>query len=339
MKLTLGEYYKIINHEIKVEKKEVFKYLDTPLELACKEIYRGYGKIQDKNNGIKNAISYFYISTDISANAMAGITNGNGVIKIHIGLVKFWEEIFFDNIHLNQHLNDPALINLNQSIRGIRQLMFKVSSIFTYYHEFAHIIQLKFSGRNNNFQEMYQNTKRSDHNQQLREFDADFYSTIQITNHLRANILEPLLESDGPKEDVKSIIEYILCFSIMSIQETIYNFQTIHSPIVINGSNTHPHPILRLILISSTLIDELVTYLRCSRVEMNLTEEKLVEIVEKTAKSVFPKENILKKIRLNAKEVNFDPEYYLSDVLRLIKSDPKFASYNILNYKPPRQNN
>lgn len=331
MSFDFNEYISLLNAKLNLKENEIFIYDNSPLKLACSLLYNGFYNIQVFFNTNNNFECYFYISSNKSANAGARIdSTGIGVVKINAGLVNFWFRSFIDNKRLNKCIENDRLNSLDKSIGGLGRFLFSMSSLFTYYHELAHIIQNEnHTNLPTVYQEKYLEIAKDNGHKQINEFDADVFAALKVTNHLASNLLQYFLEASKIDLSIENLIGDIIAFAIIGIEETFYNFQAIDSPIRVNENVSHPHPVLRLVMISTILTEELVPFAVKNNSEVSISKADLVKSVQNLRKYCFNKDSLLQEISKNVNNINFDAVYYLDDVTLKIKTRPEFATYHL----------
>ena len=271
------EYIDYISTNLRIDKSSIFNPSGTPLEEPWKLVMNGYLKILEKiisNWQIGNC--FIYISNKITPNAKATLTETFGVIEIHIGLVLRWKELFLENPNISPPSDSDNSID-------IRIEMFKVASLYTFYHELAHIIQ--FKGLNKlgiTISEEYSRKELYLPIQHLQEFDADIFSSLCVADHIIQNRFIPIpiiVENEQYIGDIislniLSIFQAILCFTD-SVSDLYYN------------KKSHPHPSIRNLIVSSQLMTQLLQFVLSRSKDIEIEEAKIIKAVFNWSHSLF----------------------------------------------------
>lgn len=235
------------------------------IENECFRVYKGISKLTDyliDNWGFPQI--YWFISTHISSNAGAllGKSNTVGIIKFHKGLILGKRNLFLGlNIHLNESWGQGRLFTINKLLNfSVEAFMFDTSVLFSYYHELAHIIQLKNC---NPFQRMIRVKKKPLEGRETRiktylEFDSDTFSTLMIADHFRINFIEKTIKNQGYTGN--SIGDLVAIF-VLPIYVTILNF-TGYDNEIIKFNGKHPHPRIRNIVCTIMAINQCIHFLK-----------------------------------------------------------------------------
>lgn len=236
-----------------LEKSQIENYPDS-------EFYKKYFKfcqdnleIQEINFGIKPAIFYFRNYNALNACAMkCGNHYAINICNYYFQTLKnrlINENFVFEKTEFENKFN-----NLTQNIPiDIGVLMFQCCTLFTYYHELAHLIQ--FKNKSDIF--LSENSKNSEFNLQdyVYEFDADLNGAQYVCFHIIEYIED--LEMVNNMQFIENIISLGLSsilisrllleeFKSDSKFENIYFYQ-----------KSHPHSLVRAIYILEHFINNI----------------------------------------------------------------------------------
>jgi hypothetical protein len=187
---------------------------------------------------------FFYYNKENYVNAKATCDNGNYIILISKDLIKrLYENIYskktiFSHERLTKYENLSKLINLN-----LNDLLFQSSTIFTYYHEFAHLVQKK--GGDFSFSENTENIFIPESH--ILEYDADLNGSQFVCAHI-INYYETLSSENQNAENLKNLLSIglagiLIIFLLLHYRELdddkrVYEFYL--------NKYSHPHSMIRI---------------------------------------------------------------------------------------------
>lgn len=270
--------YQKICEELKKNKvisaNDIFDFEYSPL----KDIYRNYFEYCQENliNYCQNydiQPARFYFHNEYAVNARAATKNGYFVIGVNMGTIQvpyrlFYEQndMFAENEILCEHFKELST-KINVSL-GF--LMFHLSTLFTYHHELAHLVQ-KSSLLKMGLTEQYAFLNNHMFNivKHVLEFDSDLHGADAICSKLLEHFKKLSPENQTGRNLVKllslgisSIFSYfLLCFNI---NQKIYYREF-----------SHPHPLIRI----SYVLDRFIRVASENLpINVNINPEKLVEL-------------------------------------------------------------
>jgi hypothetical protein len=236
---------------------EVFDYYATPYEDEFNEIFEFYFETLRIENEHFNFSPYFlFFRNNVSINAIAGKDNGYYFIGLNSGLI-INLIVHIKNMQFNIKKNSIPQNFINQLNTGLNNLLYQYALHFTLYHELGHLIQFSCDALDecdisNNNQEVMDSAFSL--NKHYLELDADTYSSLYLANHT-------LDYAQRTFENISSQ-KYILMTKICltSIILYIQSFFNINQPFYLR-SNSHPHPVIRIINASLAVINYINDFL------------------------------------------------------------------------------
>lgn len=275
----------------------IFDYSnDEYREDFAKLFYFGQGAFEKYNHyNIQPGTLVFNDTFEL--NARAGFVKDHYVIDYNMGTVWFT---------ITNFKNRPDLLDLPRMKRfknvdsvsdyPIHELWHQACVVYTYYHEFGHLIQ-KRSGLTN---AEWMNEENSLHNeyaqlQHVLEFDADVFSALCSGTHV-LQYLDKWL-------DGKTIEDYENFVGLMSGVLFIYlmSFPSMNRKLYFK-EYSHPHPIIRITIITF-LINDHVDQLLQKKIYKNIKIDK-----KNTLSIAFDVAEIL-AAELNLQFENFKIQY------------------------------
>lgn len=216
--------------------------------------------------GISNPI-LLYNNYD-SLNACARKSDNYNLIIFNRGLLL---------ITINEVLENERLKNFNTEFEmtarflniSIEKLIYQFTILFTFYHEFAHLLQYS-NDFSMNVSEDNEPTK-TDFFGHYKELDADAYSAIHLARHIN-------------EYAVKSFPENILTQGIIGItaifcSNLLYHlirFPSANKELYFN-ENTHPHTFIRILNIIAIIVQYINQDVNLIERKINITKEDLFE--------------------------------------------------------------
>lgn len=232
---------------------DVFYYQDSPL----KEIYDGYFQFCQENLSSHNVEfniqpARFYFRALLEVNANAGRSNGYSIIGVNMATIHHQHKIFDESDKLfktDQYLKLTYESFLSCLDKPIGIIMFQFTSLFTYYHELAHLIQ-KSPLLNEGLSEKYSENNSLEYSldKHLLEYDADLNSA-----HLTCFHLIEYWQGFDLKNQTQSNFEKLLSIGIASIFSYLMLFFTNEGDIYYK-KGSHPHPLIR----TTYILDEII---------------------------------------------------------------------------------
>lgn len=209
----------------------------------------------------------FYINNSTNFRALAWRKNKLGVVNISPGVVKYLiENIKNDQTNLSKILSG-SINRDTQFIEGINDFMYIYTMHYIIYHESAHLIQNQ--NRNDqaaiDFDESQEKSETFDFHIHALETDADEFAALSMAEHLvqyfqQVNEKNFILSSNN-------VNDYIVS-GLTPIMLTMIEQQPHFSQFYIREMK-HPHPAIRLIYMSMTIIEYLnQAYIKPSRMKL-----------------------------------------------------------------------
>jgi len=197
---------------------------------------------------INKAIFYFVLSENLDAFA-ASDANGYKIIGITIGAFTQLRGMFMNGPILDDHRLKGFLDVQEKSSELLQVLMYQTCEHFIFYHELGHLIQGNVSGKVK-FTENVTVNKGTVMNDHMSEVDADMYATNFIAQHIFQYI------SSNCQTMSSHEIEYIIAISSAALFILFLSFPGADQGVYYEES-THPHSIIRIVLVVSSIIDGL----------------------------------------------------------------------------------
>lgn len=231
LRFPIGEFFDLEFSPHAEEYLDVITFYDTTLQN-----YALYGIVP----------AFIYFNNYTSRNAKAGILNGNYLISMNKGLIFWLIKSFKDEPRIDE-IDIPLFNRLRPHLDvPISKLMYQMSVHFTFYHEMAHLIQQSdIIGLN--LEEIPIENAEYDETKHLLELDADEFSSLCLGSHA-LQYLQKLFGEGG-----KPVLEALLIILNVPIILYVLSFYT-------NGKDfylremSHPHPAIRLMLITLTIV-------------------------------------------------------------------------------------
>lgn len=242
--------YKAVTEELIKENvlpwNDIFDYQFAPL----KAIYENYFEYCQEYltkycQNYEIQLARFYFRNGNSVNARADRKNGFFIIGVNSGTIRETYNLFYDQNKIFD--NDEQLVKefteLSEMINiPLGFLMFQLSTLFTFHHELAHLVQkspLLNIGLNEKYGSLV--NKNSIIERHVLEFDSDLHGADAVSSQILLNFKKLPTEFRNAKNLVKLLsigiatiyIYFILCF--YSKSQKIYYMEF-----------SHPHPLIRI---------------------------------------------------------------------------------------------
>ncbi len=184
------------DNEIKLAKEkdainsgDIFDFRETPFEYLCNDFYKFCRQHLNDNSKIYNIEPSIFIYTGFfGSNVMAQYKNDTFSIHINVGLIKKCEDNYLKNKHFDEYLEKEYSDIIKYFDNPITGLAFQIATQFTYYHEFAHLIQFEKKRKNISLQERSVKTFTYNQVKQHLETNADTFASIAIATHIQQYI-------------------------------------------------------------------------------------------------------------------------------------------------------
>ena len=196
--------------------------------------------------------SLLFISSNGSLNAGATKYQDYFLIKLNLGLLDLWktwtEDVDENQQDAIQEWIGPAPFLDNEPTFLISQF----PSLFTFYHEYAHLVQIAYAGNQNDNSEFSELVPAEPgpyiRTRHISEVDADAFAAISVGDHLN----DYLIKHAGLKA-VRSQKTCLLKLGYLSLLRYLFSFQSAGDPVYLRKGE-HPHWLIRFMNISSGLI-------------------------------------------------------------------------------------
>lgn len=224
---------------------DIFEYEFSPLNV----LYDRYFQFCQENL-IEECHKYniqparFYYRTEYSINARAGLQNGYFIIAVNMLTIHSLHDLFYNKNDIFE--SDPFLLENYKELADKfdvppGHLMFQLATLFTFYHERAHLIQKSELLSSSLFEQPTPiNPKDFSIERHVIELDADLDAAHQICFHL-IEYFEKLQAENKTKVNMQRILS-IGVASVFSYFLLYYK----DSLKVYYNEFTHPHPLVRI---------------------------------------------------------------------------------------------
>lgn len=243
-----------------IKKDDIYDYFDTELEYAfdsffnfCLENLRENCAPFDINP------SYFYFQNSNYVNASACKYHNNYIIRVNKGVLEQLHRLFIGSTFFTEQNRNDKFTDLQEVCdTPIAGLMFQYATLFTYYHELAHLIQksdlLELS--------LNEDVTKIDDDQVMKkhilEIDADWFAAHKIAEHI-CKYWQSIVENNPGVS--KDLLNKLVIISATSIHCYLaYSFENFQPDLYFN-EHSHPHTAIRLTLVLGIINDYLHKHL------------------------------------------------------------------------------
>ena len=234
---------KIIEHNI-INAADVFDYEYSPYSERFDKTQNFLWSIlihESRNYNLKE--SYFFFANNSSVNAKAGRHNNYNLISVNSGLFIWLIKNVVENQKLKEYYKEHYDIFQRIQFYSFEELSFQINLLFTFYHEFAHLLQ------QSDYLELgLEENSKSDFSlyRHALEIDADTFSGIFIARHLIQ-----YYEKDFSEFGIEflEIITTVLCSNLFFY---LSSFGGANKKLYFK-ENSHPHPFIRVIRLLFTI--------------------------------------------------------------------------------------
>jgi hypothetical protein len=235
-----------------IAKSDIFDYRDTPLENLFDNYYKFCREHLDNSLERYNLNpSIILFTNSLIPNAKAQYSNDTFSIHINLGLFKKCVGSYLNNKKLDDYLTEKYSDLLSDFDNPLTALAFQVSTQFTYYHEFAHLIQFSKVREQLSLQERYDKEVPYDIEKQSLEINADTLASIAIATHIQQYAIKSFGENISQDKVELTII--LICSCLLNY---IATFCDDVSEMYFE-KHSHPHPFLRLFAINLNILNYL----------------------------------------------------------------------------------
>ncbi|SHF81872.1 hypothetical protein [Chryseobacterium sp. OV279] len=234
---------KIIECNI-IKADEAFDYEYSPYSERFDKIHNLFWSIlghESYNYNLKDC--YFFFANNFSVNAKACRHNNYNLISINSGLVVWLIKNIIENEKLEEYYKKQYGIFQKIQFYSFEELSFQMNLLFTFYHEFAHLLQ------QSDYLELgLEEESKSDFSlyRHALELDADTFSGVFIARHL-IQYYEKDFSEFG--------IEYLESITVILGSNLFFylsSFSGANKQLYFK-ENSHPHPFIRVIRILFTI--------------------------------------------------------------------------------------
>lgn len=187
--MTLTDYNsdrdEFLEINLRYHEGDIKKLEDHPLKETLLKLYK-FGKdyIDRYSNSLGLKKTYFFFHTDESNNAFADPRHSScNVIFIHNGLlISLYNKLFQSGINFRM-IDDGKYSFLQDNLSDpLNRFMFEAGIIFTFFHEFAHLIQNKIDITF--FNDELIPTNSYDQYRHIKEYDSDLQGCNFVMNFI-----------------------------------------------------------------------------------------------------------------------------------------------------------
>lgn len=222
---------------------------------------------QSQKYKIRNPL-LFYSNYD-SLNACAIKSDHYNIIVFNRGLIL--------NL-INEILENDNLIEFNTVFKNteeylnikIERLIFQFTILFTFYHEFAHLLQNNHTDINMS-EETSKIQKEEIKDSHYKELDADAYSAVHLARHIDEYCVKSF-EKSKIKESIIGITA-VFCSNLLFY---LLRFPSAKKDLYFED-NTHPHTYIRILNIISNIARYITADINLIDLEIHITKEDLFE--------------------------------------------------------------
>ncbi len=247
------------DNEIKIAKEkdviksgDIFDFRETPFEILCADFYKFCRQhLNDNTRKYNIEPSIFLYTGFFDSNAMAKYENDTFSIHINIGLMKKCQDNYLQNKSLDEYLEKEYTDLTKHFDNSITGLAFQIATQFTYYHEFAHLVQFEKKRETISLQERFVKTSTYDQVKQHMETNADTLASIAIASHIQQYI-----KKSFGKDITQEYVEFTIIVLCSCLLNHIANFYD-NLPEIYYKEHKHPHPFLRLFTVNLSIINYL----------------------------------------------------------------------------------
>jgi hypothetical protein len=224
-----------------LQKCDIFDFIETPNEILYKRLYlfcRENINIQIERNTIPHGCFLFSTNFDVNAYACRKENSSYGII-ISMGLIQYCIDKYLYNTGLNVFFekNHPNLVQ--ETDISLSYLIYQTNTLFTYYHELAHLFQFSKATIETELQERLNDNNNFDIVKHKLEINADTYAAICIATHIYQYI------NTGNFDFNQKNIDFIICLLSACLLDYIISFSN-KSPLYYK-KYSHPHSFIRML--------------------------------------------------------------------------------------------
>lgn len=240
------ENSKIIAEKTKINSEIILDLEDNPIkEIYLKFFHFCYEnlKINSPKFGIEPSF-FFYYNKDNFINAGATKDNGNYILMISKDLIQKLHESIYANISIFKNDRLKKYVELSILIKfDFNELLLQSSTLFTYYHEFAHLVQ-----KNDENFSFFENTdKKYIPESHILEYDADLNGSQFVCSHI-LDYYERLSIEKKNQENLKNLLSIGLAGILITF--LLFYYREFEDDKRVDefylDKNSHPHTMIRI---------------------------------------------------------------------------------------------
>ena len=226
--------------------------------------------------------TYLFFRNTFEINA--GALNRNNCSLIYISnafVVKLYDKLVKDRKFIEESSLHEYINIQNKHPHNLNYLMFQCSIIFTFYHEFAHVVQQKKNDYN--FNENILNTK-FDFERHILEYDADLNGCQFVSVYIQEffkNLSKDLKNNENFKLLIYLGISSIIITFILFLTNGFKDKYDKKLEEFYTEQNTHPHTYVRI----NYIIKHYIHVARINKVDLN--QEDTLKEVSKIIREYF----------------------------------------------------
>ncbi len=240
------ENSKIITERTKINIEIILDLEDNPIkDIYLRLFHFCYDNL--KINSPKFSVEptyFFYYNKENYINAGATLDDGNYIIMISKDLIKNLHESIYSNNSIFKNVRLIKYVELSNLVKiDFNELLLQSSILFTYYHEFAHLVQ-----KNDGNFSFFENTENlfipESH---ILEYDADLNGSQFVCFHI-LNYYETLSIENQNYENLKNLLSVglsgiLITFLLFYYREFNENKRVDEFYL---DEKSHPHSIIRI---------------------------------------------------------------------------------------------
>lgn len=196
---------------------------------------------------------FFYFTDSTEFNAYADLQNKTYIIGLNRGVIDDLSNFFLSKNIFSLHNELVKFLDLDKKIWArkkvhLNYLMFQNFNQFLYYHELGHLIQFSNSDSNKKDEKYLISSNNFDFKSHIDEIDADLHGANSIVFHIDDffNKLEIELQTN------ETLLNLLSC-SVAAILSYFLFLVKDEDSLYIKDSD-HPHPIIRVLYITTTML-------------------------------------------------------------------------------------
>lgn len=320
-----------------INKNDVYNYIGTDLETEFDDYFNFcLSNLKEEYGMFNMQPSFFYFHDSNYPKAVAITTtppNKSYIIRVYKGVLTNLHDLFLQPTIASKIISKYIALQ-SVSATPINRLMFQYSTLFTYYHELAHLIQRSDYTNTTSIEEISNQQESEDKQQHIREIDADFFAADRLAKHIcdywdEIKKHNPNASTDQLHELVvisMASINCYLAYSLETFQKAIYFYE-----------NSHPHTVNRLLLILGVINEDIKTHLKITMEDatsMTLSTIDLTYDILQHLEQEHLVESWRDKVALNMDKII----EYVEEMRDQMGKTPTLASVRLLNLQSPNRN-